>query len=249
VPSFAYFEPIIILTLLNIIMVLGLYITAMSGQLSLATAAIAGVGGYASAVLTVNFGVPFVAAVVAAASLAAMVGTVLALLTVKMRDFILKLTTLAFGEALSVIAFNWDYIGGANSFSGLTLYTGLWTALIGALISFFVAWRFDVSRLGLAARSVRDDALAAASSGISVASIRVLTFALGSALIGMGGAMQAHYVLVVSPHELGFFVSLNYIIFLLFGGMYTVWGPILGAVILTVLPETLRFANEYRLIL
>lgn len=248
-PNFAFFEPVLIFSLLNVAMTLGLYITATSGQLSMATAAIAGVGGYASGVLTVKFGVGFVPAVVAAAALASLVGAALAVLTAKMRDFILKLTTLAFGEALSVLAFNWDYIGGANSLTGLTLYTGLWTCVIGALIAFYVAWRFDVSRLGFAARAVRDDPLAAASMGISVAGIRVITFALGAALVGMAGAMQAHYVLVISPHDLGFFVSLNYIIFLLFGGMYTIWGPIVGAVILTVLPEALRFANEYRLIL
>src|SRR5262249_56021027 len=85
--------------------------------------------------------------------------------------------------------------------------------------------------------------------GISIARMRTITFALGGALVGMGGAIQAHYMLVISPHDLGFFVSLNFIIFLLFGGLQTLWGPVLGAVLLTVLPEVLRFTNEYRLIL
>jgi branched-chain amino acid transport system permease protein len=248
-PSYAFFEPVIIFALLNVAMTVGLYITAMSGQLSMATAAIAGVGGYASAVLTVKFGLPFIPAVLAAAALACLVGTALALLTARMRDFILKLTTLAFGEALSVFAFNWDYIGGANSFTGLTLHTGLGTCLVGVAIALFVAFRFDRSRLGYAARAVRDDPLAAASMGLSVVRIRIVTFALGGALVGMAGAMQAHYVLVVSPSELGFFVSLNYVIFLLFGGMYTLSGAALGAILLTVLPEALRFANEWRMIL
>jgi branched-chain amino acid transport system permease protein len=247
--GFAFYEPVIIFALLNVAMTLGLYITAMSGQLSMATAAIAGVGGYASGVLTVKFGVGFIPSVVAATVLAALVGTTLAALTARMRDFILKLTTLAFGEALSVLAFNWDYIGGANSLTGLTLNVGLWTCVIGAAIAFYVAWRFDRSRLGFAARAVRDDPLAAASMGISVVRIRIITFALGGALVGMAGAMQANYVLVVGPSELGFFVSLNYVIFLLFGGMYTLSGAALGAVLLTVLPEALRFANEYRMIL
>ena len=85
--------------------------------------------------------------------------------------------------------------------------------------------------------------------GVSLAQLRCITFALGSLLVGAAGAIQAHYVLVVSPHDLGFFVSLNFIIFLLFGGMQTMWGPVLGAVLLTALPEALRFAKEYRLIL
>jgi branched-chain amino acid transport system permease protein len=247
--NFASFEPVIIFTLLNVVMALGLYITALSGQLSMATAAIAGVGGYASAVLTVKFGWPFLPSVVLAALAGALVGAFLALVTLKMRDFILKLTTLAFGEALAVLAFNWDYIGGANSFTGIGLKTTIWTALAATAIALYIGWRFDSSRLGLASRAVRDDPVAASAMGVSIAQMRTSTFALGSALVGMGGAIQAHYMLVISPHDLGFFVSLNFIIFLLFGGLQTLWGPVLGAVLLTALPEMLRFTNEYRLIL
>ena len=177
----ASLEPVIIFTLLNVAMTLGLYITAMSGQLSMATAAIAGVGAYLAGVLTVNFGVPFIPAVLAATLAGALVGTLLAVLTLKMRDFILKLTTLAFGEALTVIAFNWDYIGGANSFYGISAQTGVWSAAATALLAFYVAWRFDGSRLGFAARAVRDDAVAATSMGVPAARVRIITFALGSA--------------------------------------------------------------------
>jgi branched-chain amino acid transport system permease protein len=247
--NFASFEPVVIFTLLNVVMALGLYITAMSGQLSMATAAIAGVGGYAAAVLTVKFGWPFLPAVALAALAGASVGSFLALVTLKMRDFILKLTTLAFGEALAVLAFNWDYIGGANSFTGIGLKTTIWTALAATALALYVTWRFDDSRLGLAARAVRDDPVAASAMGISIAQMRCITFAVGGALVGMGGAIQGHYMLVISPHDLGFFVSLNFIIFLLFGGLQTLWGPVLGAVLLTALPEMLRFTNEYRLIL
>jgi branched-chain amino acid transport system permease protein len=245
----AFIEPVVIFTLLNVMQTLGLYITAMSGQLSLATAAIAGIAGYASAVLTVKFGWPFAPTVLIGAIAAAVSGVLLALLTLKMRDFILKLTTLAFGEAVVVLAFNWDYIGGANSFTGITLHTTIFTCIAGTAVALYVAWRFDGSRLGFAARAVRDDPLAAAAMGVSIKSVRSITFGLGAALVGMAGAIQAHYVLVISPQELGFFVSLNYIIFLLFGGLQTMWGPVLGAVILTAAPELLRFTNEFRLIL
>ena len=87
----------------------------------MATAAIAGVGAYTSAILTAKWGWPFLSGILFAAVIGAAVGAVLALVTLRMRDFILKLTTLAFGEALSVLAFNWEYIGGANSFTGITL--------------------------------------------------------------------------------------------------------------------------------
>ena len=119
--------------------------------------------GYGTAILTAKWGWPFLPAIVLAAVVGAAVGAVLALITLRMRDFILKLTTLAFGEALSVLAFNWDYIGGANSFTGIGLRTSVWTAAAAALISLYVAWRFDGSRLGFACRAVRDDPIAASA--------------------------------------------------------------------------------------
>ena len=246
--SFAYWEPVLIISLLNVMMVCGLYITAMSGQLSMATAAIAGVGGYTAAVLTTNFDWPFVPAILVGAAGGMATGALLALVTLKMRDFILKLTTLAFGEALAVVAFNIEYLGGANSFSGIALYTDLTAVMLGVAAALYIAWRFDGSRLGFASRAVRDDPLAAAACGVSVRQVRVTTFALGAAIVGAGGAMQAHYVLVLNPSELGFFISLNFIIFLLFGGLYGLWGPVLAAMFLTAAPELLRFTNEYRLI-
>ena len=243
-----FLEPILIFTLLSVMQVLGLYIIAMSGQLSMATAAIAGVGAYLSAILTVKMGWWFPPALLMAGLAGALVGALLAILTLKMRDFVLKLTTIAFGEALSVLAFNWEYIGGANSFTGIAANTTMTTCVVGTLVALYVTWRFDGSRLGFAARAIRDDPVAATAMGVSLAQLRTITFALGATLIGVAGAIQANYVLVVSPHDLGFFVSLNFIIFLLFGGIQTMWGPVLGAILLTALPEALRFANEYRLI-
>lgn len=144
---------------------------------------------------------------------------------------------------------NWDYIGGANSFTGIELKTTIWTVVAVTLIAVFTAWRFDGSRLGFASRAVRDDPIAAGAMGVSLAEVRSVTFALGGALIGMAGAVQGHYMLVISPHDRGFFVSLNFIMFLLFGGLQTMWGPVVGAVLLTALPELLRFSSQYRLIL
>src|SRR5258708_39620846 len=108
----------------------------------MAPAGIAGVGGYLPGVLRVKFGMPFAVAVAAATIAGSLVGAALALLTAKMRDFILKLTTLAFGEALAVLAFNWDYIGGANSFTGLGLHTGLATCMLPVAAAFYLARRF-----------------------------------------------------------------------------------------------------------
>lgn len=247
--AFGFWEPIIIVCLLNLTLVSGLYINALSGILQLCTAAIAGIGGYAAAVLAVNFGWPFIPSLAVAALAGALVGAVLALVTARMALFVLKLTTLAFGEAVVVLVYNTDYLGGANSFTGIPLHTDLLAAGLGAALAVFVAWFMDRSVVGFAARAIRDDPIAAGSVGISVRRIRVLTFTVGAAIIGLGGALQAHYILVISPHELGFFTSLSFIIFLVIGGTQTLRGPLLATIVLTAVPEAIRFAGEYRLML
>lgn len=247
--SLGFWEPIIVICLINVIFVTGLYINALSGILQLCTAALAGIGGYSSAVLTTNFGWSFIPSVIVGAFSGAVIGMLLAIVTARMAVFILKLVTLAFGEVAVIFAFNLDYIGGANSFTGIPLETNLLVASIGAGLAIYVAWQIDRSPTGYAARCVRDDPVAAEAIGISALNIRTLTFSIGAALIGMGGAIQAHYLLIINPTELGFFVSLTYIIFLVVGGIQTLWGPILTAVVLTALPEALRFASEYRLVL
>jgi branched-chain amino acid transport system permease protein len=242
-------EPIVIFTLLNIALTLGLYVSNLSGQLSLGTAAISGIGGYLSAVLTSRLGLPFPMAVFASMIVGAAVCSALAIMTCRMEMFVLKLVTLAFGEAVVVLAFNIEYLGGANSFTGITLHTNAWNALALAIAALLVALSMDRSPIGYIARATRDDALAAAAMGVSIRGIRTLTFMVSGAIIGTAGALQAHYILVMNPHDLSFFISLSVVIFLLFGGVQSVWGAILGAALLTVLPEALRFTNEFRHIL
>jgi branched-chain amino acid transport system permease protein len=93
---------------------------------------------------------------------------------------------------------------------------------------------------------VRDNPLAAAATGIDVLWTRVVGFSLGAAIAGFAGAISAHYTLVVNPADLGFFPSFYIQVYAIFGGSYTMWGPILGAVALTLLPQALRFAAVYR---
>jgi branched-chain amino acid transport system permease protein len=244
--SFAFWEPILVITMINAMLALGFYVTMSSGILSVAHAAAAGMGAYAAAVLTTNFHVPFALAVVGAITVGGLVGAGLALVTVRMNMLVSSLVTLGFGETVSVIAFNVDYIGGAGSFAGIPLYTNLRVAAGSLLVVIYVVWRYDASRIGLAARAVRDNPLAAAANGIDVRWTRVVGFSLGAAIAGFAGAISAHYTLVVNPADLGFFPSFYIQIYAIFGGSYTMWGPILGAGVLTLLPQVLRFAAVYR---
>jgi len=132
-------------------------------------------------------------------------GMLLALITLRMNELVAGLTTLAFGETMVIIAFNIEYIGGANGFIGIPLETtvGLVYLVLASVV--FAAWRFDRSRLGYAARACRDNAGAAAAMGINITWVKTLVFALGSAIAGVGGVLRAHYVLVQNPDDMGFF--------------------------------------------
>ncbi|MBI3969127.1 MAG: branched-chain amino acid ABC transporter permease [Chloroflexi bacterium] len=151
----AFAETILIAALLNAIVALGLYVTVMSGQLSVAHAGLMGVGAYTSAVLTVNFHWPFLAALVAGLIPAALLGAGIAGATLRMSELVGSLATLGFGETLSVAAFNITYIGGANSFQGIPLHTRLPITLVFFALTVYCVWRFEQSRLGLAARAIR----------------------------------------------------------------------------------------------
>lgn len=246
--SFAFWEPILVFAMINAIVALGLYVTMMSGQLSMAHGALMGTGAYAAGVLTTNFHWPFPLAIVASMLLAAAIATVLSVLTSRMSELVCSLATLGFGESMSVVAYNIDYIGGAASFTGLRMYTTPPVALAALLLAIYLVWRFEGSRLAFAARAVRDSPIAAAANGVNVLWVRVVTFAFGAALAAFGGALAAHYTLLVNPSDLGFFQSLSILIFVLFGGSYTMAGPIVGAATLTILPQALRFSAGYRFV-
>jgi len=234
---------------LNAIITMGLYFSNSAGALSACHAALAGVGAYVAAVLTTNFDWPFPVALLAGTVTGFATGMLLALVTLRMNELVAGLTTLAFGETIVIIAFNLDYIGGANGFIGIPLQTTFDAVYPLLALVVFAAWRFDRSRLGYAARACRDNPHAAAAMGINVPWVKTLVFALGSGIAGLGGGLRAHYVLVQNPDDMGFFFSINYLIFWVFGGSYTFWGPVFGAMFLTVLPELLRFSLYDRFII
>jgi branched-chain amino acid transport system permease protein len=244
-----FWTSILISAGLNALIATGLYFSNSAGALSVAHAAIAGLAGYLSAVLTTNFGAPFGVAILAGVALGAVTGALLAAATLRMNPLVAGLATLAFGETMVVVIFNIDYLGGANSFSGIPFLTSFWMVALALVLVLLVAWRFDRSRLGYAAQACRHSSSAAAAMGINVPLVRIQVFALGAGVAALGGALRAHYVLVVSPSDLAFWVSVNYVIFWVFGGSYAFWGPATGAIILTVLPEFLRFSSHDRLIL
>lgn len=244
-----FWTPILITAGINSIIALGLYVTMSSGPLSVAHAALAGMGGYLGAVLTTNFGWPFPLAIVAGSALGFVTGLLLGLLIVRMNELVAGLTTLGFGETMAVVAFNIDYIGGANAFTGIPLRTSIGLVYAILVVLLVVASRYDHSRLGFAARATRDNPVTADAMGINIVWVKSFTFGIGAAIAALGGVLRAHYILVQGPEDMGFFISVGVLIFVVFGGSYTFWGPLFGAMTLTMLPELLRFSAKDRFII
>lgn len=245
----AFWEPIAIFAGYTAIIALGLYVSMSSGILSVAHAAFAGAGGYAAAVLTVRLGAPFAAGIIVGSTVGFVLAFFLGYLATRLAPLVSGLMTLAFAEVATVIAFNTEYIGGANGLSGVRPLTTTWLvyAVLAAVVLF--VWRYDTSRLGIAARAVRDDVDAAAAMGIDPKWVNAITFAIGGAIAGLGGGLRIHYTLVQTPDDLGFWNGVNYLVFVVLGGSYVVWGPLLGALGLTALPELLRFSQPDRFIM
>jgi branched-chain amino acid transport system permease protein len=241
-----YWDSITTSALIAAIVALGLYVSNSAGALSVAHAALAGMGGYLGAVLTTNAHWPFAGAIVFGGLLSFGAGVLLAGVTLRMNALVAGLTTLAFGETMVVFAYNVSGLGGDTGFYGIPPDTTELIAVAVLAVVMFFAWGFERSRLGLAARAVRDNGTAAAAMGINQHTTKVLVFAIGAGIAGVGGVLNVHYILVQQPANLNFAASLPIVIIWVFGGSYTFWGPVFGALILTFLPELLRFSTDAR---
>jgi branched-chain amino acid transport system permease protein len=234
---------------LNAIITTGVYFSSSAGSFTVAHAALAGMGGYASALLTRDLGYPMWVGVLAGAALAFLSGLLLGWVSSRMHPLVAGLATMAFAEVMVVVAFNTESLGGATGLTGIPLKTNLGLVYLVLALSLFAAWRFHRSRLGYAAHAIRDSMRAADVMGVNVVWVKALVFGIGSAVAAVGGALHAHYLMVQTAGDMGFWGGMNYSFFWIFGGSYTFWGPAVGAMVLTILPEVLRFSMNARYIM
>lgn len=234
---------------MNAVAALGVYISLMSGQLSAGHSAFLGIGAYSSALLTSEFGWPLAAAMAVAFCLCFVVGAFLSLVIIGMTELVMALVTVGLAQTMVVVAQNAEFVGGANGLSGIPFKTSL-TLAVGVLLAAMLVTAFlERSPFGLAARAIRDNRITAESMGISISFVRALTFGAGAAVTAVAGVLYAHYVLFVDPELMGFPEGLALLVFVLLGGSYTFLGPVVGATLLTLLPELLRFTIAGRLVL
>ncbi len=273
-----YYLQVASFVFINIILGVSIYVTLATGQLSLANAGFMSIGAYTSAILTTRYGVPMPAGIAAGALLAAVAGVVIGIPSLRLTGVYLAIATLGFGEVVRVVFINWESLtGGAvgiaaipqmgrvilaglrasgfapdsiglrdNQFIALSVFLILLAVAVLAVLFFA---RLSGSRVGRAYDAVRMDEKAAEAAGIDTTYYKVLAFAQGALLSGLAGALFAHSTSYISPADFTYHRAVEILVFAVFGGSEHLFGPVFGALFLTVMPEALRIISNYRYIL
>jgi len=264
----SYWRTNLTLCALNVMLAVSLdFILGYAGQLNLGHAAFYGIGAYASTLLVANLGVPFWIAVPLAMALAGAAGLGLALFAVRLRGHYLAIASLGFAVIVHQILTNWISVTqGPLGIYGIKppppiVVPGLATIDFGnsanlfyliagmAVLAYAVLDRLVRSPVGEALTAVRGDELAASCLGINGAFWKAFAFGIGSAIAGAAGTVYAPFVGTLVPDAFIITESIMILAMVVVGGMGTLIGPVMGAILLTLLPELLRGVGDFRLIL
>lgn len=235
---------------INIILAVSLnLITGFTGQFSLGHAAFMSVGAYASAVVTSNFGKPLVLGIIAAAVTAALAGLIIGIPTLRLKGDYLAIATLGFGEIIQVLILNNDYLGGATGFNDIPQLTN-WTWLFFMVVaSMLLISNFVKSYQGRACIAIREDEIAAEAMGVNTTHYKVLAFVVGAAFAGIAGALYSGYFFFIKPDSFGFMRSIDILVMVVFGGVGSIAGSALGAILLAIISTSLQDIPELRMVI
>ena len=233
---------------------LSIYITLRTGLFSLANAAFMSIGAYVGALMTLNLGAPLWLSLLGGAAAAGLIGLLLGLPVLRLHDIYLAIATIGFGEVVRIFWLNYDrmtgqkLVGGALGLNGIPKVTQTWHLILVLVIISYFFMRLEAGPVGRALRAIREDEKVAAGMGVNVFEYKVFVFVVGAMIAGIAGVLSAHLTRFISPNEFGFDLAVQILAFAVLGGSQVWFGPILGAFILTSMPETLRFLKSNRAI-
>jgi branched-chain amino acid transport system permease protein len=225
---------------------LSVYIILATGQLSLGNAAFMAIGAYLTSYLTVEAGVPITPALVIAAVTAGLIGVIVGFPALRLKGIYLAMATLGFGEMMRSFFINFSTMGGSGGFHGMKhISVGyIWAWAGGVLVILMLVER---SRVWLEMQAVHDDETAAGLIGLNTVAIKVGAFGIGAAVAAISGGLFAHHHVYIEPGNFGFERSIDFVLAAILGGSTLGLGSLVGAVLLTFLPEFLRPIADWRL--
>ncbi|SDS50495.1 branched-chain amino acid ABC transporter permease [Bradyrhizobium canariense] len=247
---FYAYHNVIDLCLLNSVLAFGCFLLLGVNLFSLATGGLMAIGAYLSIWLTMQQGWSFAPALTAAVAAASLAAFGLGSLVLRLRGDYFTMATLAFTEVIRIIALNWDSVtGGALGVFGIPKLTETWQLALLLVLVIYLVWAVRNSSIGERMRAVAADELVVSTAGHDVARLKLAIFTASGAIAGLGGGLAAHLNMFVAPGDFGFLRSVDSVIAPVLGGAWNIAGPVIGATILTVLPEALRFSAQMREIL
>jgi branched-chain amino acid transport system permease protein len=225
-----------------------MYVVLAVGQLSLGQAAFMGIGAYVSSLLTLKLGAPYPLVLVAAVLAPAAVALAIGAPTLRLSGVYLAIATIGLGEVLRLLYLNTEITGGALGLSGIP-ESGGFSVIYGALLAVLLAMMLVLrSPIGRAMEAIREDEAAAGIIGVRLPAYKLGALVASAMIAGLAGALSAHVSSFIGPNEYGFDAAVTILSFALLGGIGSPIGPVVGAFILTALPEVLRPLHDYRLV-
>ena len=241
---------------INALVAIGLCILmGYAGQVSLGQAGFYGIGAYVSSVLSLHLGFPVVISVIFAMVVAAIAAVILAVPALRLKGHYLAVATLGFGEIIYVILNEWGP-GGPSGFGDIPHFNLLGYTIDSTTGYFYLIWGlvaavllFSINLIhsgtGRALRAMHDSDLACNAMGLNVVALKIKVFVLSAVYASLAGSLYAHYMTFVSPSSFSLFYSILVLMMVIVGGVTNLWGAIVGAVVITVLPELLRRFEEF----
>ena len=250
-----YYYDILIGIGINIILAVGLnLVNGYTGQFSLGHAGFMAVGAYASSWLTLSWGyslgtgigttAAFVLALVGGGLGAALAGLVVGVPSLRLKGDYLAIVTLGFNEIIKGVIQNCEPLGAQRGLSGMVQHTNFFWTFAFAAITVFVVVNLVESTYGRGFLAVRDDEIAAEAMGINTTKYKVLAFVIGAFFAGIAGGLYAHFKQFIHPEGFNFLRSVDIVVMVILGGMGSTIGVCFAAVLLTILPELLRYVSH-----
>lgn len=247
----SYLQGVIIMMCVNIIAVLGMSVlTGFTRLFSFGNAGFMSIGAYAVAILTVRYHVNFLLAIILGALIAGAVAFVLGSITLKLKGDYFLITCLGFGECVRVL-FNYlkGITGGSAGFPGIPNFSSMLFCVICTILAFVIAWRFIHSKYGRNLTSIRENEMAAEAVGINAYRYKRMSFTFSAIYAGWAGALYAGYLMYIVPVSFNLAKSCELITTTVIGGLGSLTGSVLGAILVTGLPEVFRSLSNYRMLI
>ncbi len=250
------FTSLIVPVGINIILAVSLnLVTGFLGELSLGHAGFMSIGAYTGALITINMDAPayieFPIAIIGAGIMAAVFGFIIGMPVLRLNGDYLAIVTLGFGEIIKSIINSLEITNGAKGLSKIPLYsnyTNFTLVFVITVITIVVISNIISSRHGRAITSIRDNTIAASSIGINVSRYKIIAFVISAFFAGVAGVLYAHNVGILKPTTFDYNKSIEILVFVVLGGMGSIRGSIIAAALITVLPELLRDAADFRML-